>query len=306
MSSSPSIGPATVRVAFCGLGRMGRPMARRIADAGYPLTVWNVRATSSENFAADSNAAVADSPRQAAAQANVVVTMLVNGPVLLETLKGPDGVLAGMVKGSVLVDCSTIGSAAAAEVRALCRQRGVEFVACPVSGSTSLAEQGQLGLIIGGTSEALDLALPVLRSFAKSVTRMESPEAAAATKVAINGLLHTFNTGLAEMVVITEEAGVSRESLFDALANSVLSNAYLDYKRSNYEDPEHAVVAFDLQTALKDITLAADVAEAAGVPDPLIGAVRDVHRSACEAGYGPQDMSALAEFLRQASHATTN
>jgi len=301
MTSTPSGTSPPVRVAFCGLGRMGKPMAQRIADAGYPLTVWNLDPDVARKFAAASGAGVADSPRHAATHANLVLTMLVNGPVLLDVVQGREGILAGMAPGSVLVDCSTIGSAVAAEVHELCSEHDVEFVACPVSGSTSLAEQGQLGLMIGGAPAAQDLALPILRSFAKSVTPMGSPEAAAATKVAINALLHTFNTAVAEIVAVTAQVGVTRERLFDALSGSVLSNAYLDYKRSNYEDPEHAVVAFDLQTALKDVTLAVDLAMAAGLREPLIGTVSAIHRAACEGGYGAQDMSALAQFLQETS-----
>jgi 3-hydroxyisobutyrate dehydrogenase-like beta-hydroxyacid dehydrogenase len=126
--------------------------------------------------------------------------------------------------------------------------------------------------------------------------------AGAATKVAVNGLLHAFNAALAESLVAAEAAGVAPTRLFDVLAVSVLSNRFVDYKRAAYVDPGSAAVAFDLQTAAKDLRLAADASAAAGIRrGPVADALR-THETACAEGYRERDISALAEWFRSQSH----
>jgi len=263
------------------------------------MTVWERFESVAEEFARANRVRQALTPAEAAAGADIVVTMLANASILLDVMEGEDGLLAGMKPGSVLVDCATIGAQGASDARSLCDTHGVNFVSSPVSGSTDLAAQGQLFLMIGGEPSVIASVTPVLSTFAKSMLVMGRAEAAAATKVAINGLLHTFNAGLAEMVITTERNGVERARFFDALSNSVLANAYLGYKRANYESPDHATVAFDLKTAAKDLDLAVQSAVAVGLHHPLIGDVLRLHQAACSAGLESKDMAALAEYLDQ-------
>ena len=291
-------GDDRTRVAVCGLGRMGRPIAARIAAGGFPLTVWNRTPAAAEALAASTGARSAATPAEAGRNADVVITMLTDGAAVLDVLRGPDGVLAGSRPGAVVVDCSTTGADYARQAADLCRDAGVGFLDCPVSGSTVVAERGELGLMVGGEKDVLEQARPVLEQFGKNVVHLGPTGAGAAAKVAVNGLLHTFSTALAESLVAAEAAGVPRAALFDVLAGGVLANTFLSYKRDAFIDPEHAAVAFDLGTASKDLALAVDASRHADLPVSLVERTLQLHRQALEDGYGDKDIAAIAAWLR--------
>lgn len=285
------------RVAVCGLGRMGRPIAGRIAAGGFSLAVWNRSPGVAEAVAAATGAQPGATPAEACRDADVVITMLTDGPAVLQVLAGPNGVLAGLPAGATVVDCSTTGADHARAVAGKCRDAGVAFLDCPVSGSTVVAERGELGLMAGGEPEVLDRVRPVLDQFGKAVVHVGPTGAGAAAKVAVNGLLHTFSTALAEGLVAAEAAGVSRTALFDVLAAGVLSNTFLNYKRQAFLDPENAAVAFDLATATKDLGLAVAASRSAHLPVSLIERTLQLHSQALRDGYGDKDMAAMAAWF---------
>jgi 3-hydroxyisobutyrate dehydrogenase-like beta-hydroxyacid dehydrogenase len=284
-------------VAVCGLGRMGRPIAVRIAGGGFPLSVWNRSPGPAEAVAEDTGARAAATPAEAARGADVVVTMLTDGPAVLAVLDGPDGVLAGLAPGAVVIDCSTTGAEHARRAAELCRAAGVAFLDCPVSGSTAVAARGELGLMVGGDADVIERVRPVLERFGKTVVHVGHTGAGAAAKVAVNGLLHTFSTALAESLVAAEAAGVSRAALFDVLAGGVLSNTFLGYKREAFLDPDSAPVAFDLGTATKDLRLAVEASRTAHLPVSVLERTLQLHSEALEDGFGDKDMAAMASWL---------
>jgi 3-hydroxyisobutyrate dehydrogenase-like beta-hydroxyacid dehydrogenase len=285
------------RVAVCGLGRMGRPIAARIAGGGFPLTVWNRSPGPAESLAAEAGGRAAATPAEAARDADVVITMLTDGPAVLAVLDGPDGVLAGLRSGAVVIDCSTTGAEYARQAAALCRAAGVAFLDSPVSGSTAVAERGELGLMVGGEPDVLAGVRPVLDRFGATVVHVGPVGAGAAVKVAVNGLLHTFSTALAESLVAAEAAGVPRTAFFDVLAGGVLANTFLGYKRAAFLDPDSAPVAFDLTTATKDLRLAVDASRAAHLPVSVLERTLQLHCQALEDGYGGKDMAAMAAWI---------
>lgn len=287
------------RVAFCGLGRMGREMAARIAAAGFPLTVWNRSGDAAWTFARSAPAKVATSPADAARQADVLFTMLTDGDALLRVLDGPDGALAGLRPGAAVVDCSTTGPDAARAAARLCTQHRVDFLDCPVSGSTAVAAQGELGLMVGGDEAVLQRVRPLLQTFGRTVVHVGPTGAGAAAKVAVNGLLHTFSTALAEVLVAAEAEEVPRPRLFDVLKAGVLANRFLEYKREAFLHPLTAPVAFDITTATKDLDLAAAASEHAGLNTSVIGRARELHHAAVVDGYGDRDMAALTAWFDQ-------
>lgn len=284
-------------VAVCGLGRMGRPIAHRIAAGGLPLTVWNRSPGVAESVSAEVGGRAAETPAEAARSADVVVTMLTDGPAVLAVLDGPDGVLAGLRKGTTVVDCSTTGADSARRAAALCRDAGVHYLDCPVSGSTAVAERGELGLMVGGQDHVLQRVRPVLEQFGRTVVHVGPTGAGAAVKVAVNGLLHTFSTALAESMLAAEAAGVPRTAFFDVLAEGVLANTFLGYKRQAFVDPDSAPVAFDLATATKDLRLAVESSRAAHLSESVLERTLQLHCRALEDGYGDKDMAAMASWF---------
>ena len=287
----------TLSVAVLGLGRMGRPIARRIAGGGLPLAVWNRSPGPAQEIAAETGARAVATPAEAARDSDVVVTMLTDGPAVLAVLDGPDGVLARLRPGAVVVDCSTTGPDAARQAAAMSRNGGVDFLDCPVSGSTAVAERGELGLMVGGDAQVLERVRPVLDRFGRTVVHVGPTGAGAAAKVAVNGLLHTFSTALAESLVAAEAAGVRRTALFDVLSAGVLANTFLAYKREAFLDPDSAPVAFDLATATKDLRLAVDAGRTAHLPASVIEQTLRLHSRALDDGYGDRDMAAMASWF---------
>ena len=287
-------------VAFCGLGRMGTQMAGRVAAAGFPLSVWNRSPGAARSLAADTGATATTTPAEAARDVDVVITMLTDGPAVLSVLDGPDGVLAVARPGAVVVDCSTTGAETAKAAAQLCsRADGVAFLDCPVSGSTAVAGRGELGLMVGGSAADLDRVRDVLASFGRNVVHVGPTGSGAAAKVAVNGLLHTFSTALAESLVAAEAAGVPRGALFDVLAAGVLSSTFLDYKREAFVDPDHSPVAFDLATATKDLALALAASREAGLSETVVGRALELHRAAVGDDFGDRDMAAMTTWFRE-------
>ena len=284
-------------VTVCGMGRMGRPIAARVAAGGFPLTVWNRTLEAASSAAADAGGRAAATPAEAARKADVVITMLTDGPAVLAVLDGPDGVLTGLRPGATVVDCSTTGAEYAGQAAALCRDAGVDFLDAPVSGSTAVAGRGELGLMVGGATDVLERVRPVLEQFSRTIVHVGPNGAGAAAKVAVNGLLHTFSTALAESMLAAEAAGVPRAAFFDVLAGGVLANTFLAYKRAAFVDPDSASVAFDLTTATKDLRLAVEASRTARLPASVIEQTLRLHRRALDDGYGDRDMAAMASWF---------
>jgi 3-hydroxyisobutyrate dehydrogenase/2-hydroxy-3-oxopropionate reductase len=285
-----------LRVAFCGIGRMGAEMVAVLSRQGFPVTVWNRTADRAVTAAERTGAEVAPTPALACEDADVVITMLTDGEAVLRTLTGDDGILAGAREGAVVVDCSTIGARAAREAAGLCAAAGVRFLDCPVSGSTAVAREGRLGLMAGGDAAVIDAVRPVLEALG-TVVHVGPAGAGAAAKVAVNALLHTFSTALSECLVTAREAGVSADALFDVLAAGVLWNRFLDYKRPAFTDPAHTQVAFDLGTATKDLGLAVTAGDEAALPESVVRRVLELHQRALDDGFGDRDMAAMAAWF---------
>ena len=167
----------------------------------------------------------------------------------------------------------------------------------PVSGSTAVAEQGALTVMVGGTAEALERARPVLDVLASTVLHVGPSGTGAAVKVALNGLLHSFATALAEALVAAEAEGVARAAFLDAVDAGVVGNRFSAYKRAALLDPASQPVAFDLATATKDLRLAEASAAAAGLPPGPVERALRLHEQALLAGHGADDMAAMTTWL---------
>jgi 3-hydroxyisobutyrate dehydrogenase-like beta-hydroxyacid dehydrogenase len=283
----------TLRVGFCGLGRMGTEMVAALTRQGFAVTVWNRTPARARAAAERTGADVAGTPALAAKNADVVITMLTDGDAVLRTLAD---LLPEAGEGLIVVDCSTTGVRAAREAADRCAVAGVGFVDCPVSGSTVVARDGKLGLMAGGEAAVIDRVRPVLDALG-TVVHVGPTGAGAAAKVSINALLHTFSTALAECLVTARAAGVTTPALFDVLSVGVLWNRFLGYKRPAFTDPEGTAVAFDLRTATKDLGLAVRAADDAGLRESVVRRALELHRHALDDGLGDRDMAAMAAWF---------
>src|SRR5712671_5017220 len=197
-------------VGFIGLGLMGRPMAANLLKAGFPVTVWNRTATRTEPLVAQ-GARAATTPREAAASADVLITIVSDPPALEQVLFGEQGALAGLRRGSVLVDSSTVSPTLARRVASACAERGVEFLDAPVTGGTWGAEKGELVFMVGGSAETLKHVEPVLGAMGKRWFHLGPHGAGQTVKLAMNMILALQVDALAEALALVTSAGVAPE-----------------------------------------------------------------------------------------------
>ena len=288
-----------MRVGFAGLGRMGLPMATRLADAGLPLTVWN-RTASRAAPLAGRGVQVAGSLPDLAAGSDVLITMLADGQAARDVWCGPDGLLAACRPGCTGVDMSTTGPSAAREIAAEASRYGADFLDAPVSGSTALAEQGTLTTMVGGPAAAFKRARPVLAALTARQLHLGPAGAGAAMKLAVNIMIAATNQAVAEALALAADAGIAPASAYDTLAASAVASPFLGYKRDAYLADEGGPVAFTTALMAKDLELALDLAAAAGLPLPAATAARRSLADACAAGYADADFSCVARLLRSA------
>jgi 3-hydroxyisobutyrate dehydrogenase-like beta-hydroxyacid dehydrogenase len=293
-----------MRVGFIGMGRMGERMARNVLRGGFPLTVYNRTPERCASLEAE-GAVVAPSPARLAAGSDVVMTMLIDGPAVLDVALGPDGALAGMAPGSVLVDMSTSGPAAVRELVAAAGERGVEVLDAPVSGATPLAETARLSTMVGGDRATFERVRPVLATMTRSQSYLGPSGAGATMKLVVNSVVITINHVIAEALVLAERRGIPRATAYDALLDSVAASPYMQYKRAHFLDRESQPIATTVAIIQKDLDLALGMAREVSVPMPVVAAVNELLTAARGSGYGESDIVAVADVLRALSGAPT-
>jgi 3-hydroxyisobutyrate dehydrogenase-like beta-hydroxyacid dehydrogenase len=274
-------------------------MAGRIATAGHTVTLWNRTGSKSEAVASDlPGAAVADTARDAAAAADVVVVSLADDAALRSAYGGDDGLVAGLSPGTVVADTSTVAPDTIRELGDQVAATGAALVDTPVSGSVASIESGAVLVMAGGDEEAIERARPALASFSKRIIPLGPLGSGATMKLAVNSLVFGLNQALAEALVLAERAGVERHLAYEVFGDSAAGAPFVAYKRAAYEDPDTAPVAFAIDLVAKDLDLAAALAAAVGSPVPQLEVNRRVIGDAITAGFGDADMSAVAKQLR--------
>lgn len=285
-----------LNVGFAGLGRMGVPMAARIAGHGFPLAVWNRTPGRADQLA--SSVRVAGTLRDLAKGSNVIISMVSDGAVALSVWADPGGLLEACAPGTIGIDMSTTGPHAAREIAACAGLAGVRFLDAPVSGSVALAEQGKLTTMVGGNASDLKWALPVLQAITGKQLHLGPQGAGAAMKLAINIMIGCVNQAVAEGLALTAEAGIDPHDAYEAFLTSAVSSPFLRYKRNAYLSPGDEAVSFTTALMAKDLQLALDIAEVAELPLTLTATAKESLDRACVAGFGDADFACLARLLR--------
>lgn len=289
---------APVSVGFAGIGRMGLPMARNLLAAGFPLTVFNRTEERCQSLL-EAGAELAPSPADMASVTEVVVTMVSDAEAARSLVAGPAGILHGAGPGLVLVEMSTIGPTAARELAALAFERGVSMVDAPVSGSTSVAEAAALTVMAGGEEDAYERALPVLRAMSKAQFHLGPSGSGAAMKLALNVMIASTTHALSEALVLAESAGIERREAYRVVAESALASPFVAYKEAAFLDPDGVPPAFALDLMRKDLALACELGEQAGIP--MLAAATAAGAMTLAAGLegGEEDLVRVADALRR-------
>jgi 3-hydroxyisobutyrate dehydrogenase-like beta-hydroxyacid dehydrogenase len=289
-----------IRVGFAGIGKMGLPMARNLLRAGVPLSVYNRTSERCAPLLAE-GASLAGTPAELAREADVVVTMVADGPAVRAILHGPDGLLAGASPGLVLVEMSTIGPTAARELAEHAAASEVRMIDSPVSGSVSVAEAGELTAMVGGAEEAVETARPILEAMTKAQFHLGPTGAGAAMKLAVNVIIASTAHAVSEALVLAESAGIEREDAYEVIATSAVSSPFVGYKREAFLDPEGTPPAFALDLMRKDLALALDLGASARLPLLAAAAASEATTLAAGLEGGDQDLVRIADALRRIS-----
>jgi 3-hydroxyisobutyrate dehydrogenase-like beta-hydroxyacid dehydrogenase len=287
-----------MRIAFLGLGNMGRPMAARVIGAGIETVVWNRTRAVADRFATEHECRVAASPAEASAGADVVLSMLGDDAAVRSVYSGPGGVFESAPPGALLIDLSTISPDTVRELASEATRRGYAFVDAPVSGSVAAAAAGSLTVMAAGPRDAVERAEPVLSVVGSKVVHLGAQGAGAAMKLSVNTVVHALNNALAEALVLAERAGIDRLAAYEVFLNSAVAAPFVDYRRAAFEHPETTPTAFRLRLAVKDLDLALALADRVGADLPQARINRRIMRAAADAGYAEHDESAVAQFHR--------
>lgn len=259
-----------MKVAFLGLGAIGTPMARHLAQPPFELAVWNRTAAKARTFAAEHPARAASTPAAAAHGARVVVTCLPTSRDVESLLGGADGLLAGLGRGATLVDCTSGDPAGSERIAARLAERGVTYLDAPVSGGVAGAERGALTIMCGGDAAVLEGARPVLAAFGEKIVHCGAVGTGAALKAVNNALLALHIWSTAEGLAVLVRAGVSPTVALDVInVSSGRSNASMNLI------PQRVLTrafprTFRLALLDKDVGIAASVARERRVPSPVL------------------------------------
>jgi 2-hydroxy-3-oxopropionate reductase len=290
------------RIGFVGLGIMGRPMARNLLAAGFPLTVHSRSAGPVEELVA-AGASSAPSPAEVARRSDVTITMLPDTADVALVLDGPDGVRDGVSDGDLVVDMSTIDPAPTRRLAAAFAAEGVAMLDAPVSGGERGAIDATLSIMVGGEAAAVERARPVFETLGRTIVHVGASGAGQVCKACNQLVVGATIEAVAEALLLAERSRVDparvREALLGGFAASKILEVHGERMLRRSFDP-----GFRIRLHGKDARIVEEAAAATGTPVPGFAVVARQLRRAVEAGDGDLDHAALfAQLLRDAGAA---
>jgi 3-hydroxyisobutyrate dehydrogenase-like beta-hydroxyacid dehydrogenase len=260
-------------------------MGHNLLKAGFPLVVWNRTASRADSLVA-AGARLAASPKEAAAAADVLITIVSDPPALEEVLWGSGsssdgksgGAFASLKKGAIYIDSSTVSPALARKIADAAKAAGIRFLDAPVTGGTWGAEKGELLFMIGGDSETLEAARPVLSAMGKKLFHLGPNGAGQTVKLAMNLLLALQVDAFAEALALVTGAGFAGEKLVEVMQASMARSGVLDVKAPVMLSGDYKP-SFPLRLMHKDLSLALELGNQLGVPLPATAAAREIYNS---------------------------
>ena len=281
-----------MRVAFLGLGIMGRPMAASLVKAGHEVAVWNRTSKEVEG------ARTASSPADAATGAEVVWMCVSDTKAVEAVLFGPQGVESGISSGAIVVDSSTISPSAELQFATRLRAKGVDYVDAPITGSKAAAESASLIFMVGGDLAVLERLDPLFKAMGKQVFRMGDTSKGQAAKLAMNLQIALIYEGFAEALTLAAKLGLNVQSLLPLIQASMVKSGVVDYKAPFVLKRDFSP-NFPLRLMLKDIHLALAAAKEARVKLPALETVQEVYEMAAEEGHQDLDYAATLTLLEK-------
>jgi 3-hydroxyisobutyrate dehydrogenase-like beta-hydroxyacid dehydrogenase len=275
-----------LNVGFVGLGAMGAGIVPRLMAGGHAVTGWNRTRAKAEPLIAQ-GMRWANTPREVARESEIVFSIVTDAAAVKEVALGTDGVIAGLAKGGIFADMSTIAPGASRAIAAEFAKAGMAMLDAPISASTKTLADGKASIMVGGDREAYERARPVMLAIGPKVSYIGANGLAAQMKIAMNLTLITQVISFCEGVAMAERGGVPREVAVDAMLKSVVASPVLGYRGpcilEAYE-PQFAPATVDFQQ--KDMVVALELARKMGMPIPVAAAANEMMNAG--RGLGPE------------------
>jgi 3-hydroxyisobutyrate dehydrogenase-like beta-hydroxyacid dehydrogenase len=283
------------RIGFIGLGLMGNPMAKRLLEGGYQVTVWN-RTVEKAKPVLDAGARWAGSPKEVAAVSDVVITMVVDSHASEEVACGPSGTLEGAHPGLVLLDMSSITPDTSRAIAEKAQAVGVAMLDAPVAGSVTVAAEGGLGIMVGGQKDVFERCLPILQRLGAKVIYVGPNGTGCALKIINNLVLNVAVEAACEALVLAAKLGIDPALVIEVTATGGARTFAMQSRGPRILAGDFSPRS-SVNTQYKDLSNAVRLAEQAKVPLPVTVAVREVFQAARAQGMGDLDSSAIVKVL---------
>jgi 3-hydroxyisobutyrate dehydrogenase-like beta-hydroxyacid dehydrogenase len=284
---------------YIGLGVMGGRMADRLLSKGHRVTGYN-RTRAKGQWLIDRGMQWADSPRATAAAVDTVFVMVTDSSALESVALGPDGFLAGIGPGKVVIDMSTVSPAVSRAIAAGVRERGGDMVDAPVSGSVATLEQGKLSMMVGGERATFERVKPLLEDVGPKVTHVGGNGLAVSMKIAVNLSLAVQMLAFSEGVLLAEKSGIPRKTAVEVMTGSVIASPMVQYRGPFVLGlPDEAW--FNVGMMQKDVTLALEMGRELSVPLPTTAVTNEFLTAARAAGLAEKDFAAMFHLLARIS-----
>ncbi len=280
-------------IGFIGLGTMGAPMASNLLRAGYPVTVYN-RTASKAAPLTELGATVAASPKEAAAGADVVITMVSNDDSIIEVYEGDNGVLAGIRSGTTVIDCSTISPALVQRLAKQIAALGSSFLDAPVTGSSPAAIDGTLVFMVGGSAETLAQVMDLFDTMGKKVLHMGDNGSGAVAKLAHNTIVGINHLALAEGFAIAAKSGLPADRFLELVQLGSAGSKAAELKGRKIIEHDFTN-QFSLALMLKDLKLASSLTDGSGIPAPMLNLAKSLFQAGQTQGFGDEDLSSIVK-----------
>jgi 2-hydroxy-3-oxopropionate reductase len=284
-------------IGFIGLGIMGKPMAKHLVKAGYPLVVFNRTASKAQELV-EIGAIQATSPKEVARQSDIIITMVSDSPEVELVVLGPNGVIEGVKPGSIVIDMSSISPIVTRKIAAELAKRKVAMLDAPVSGGEIGAIQATLSIMVGGDEAVFTEVKPILERMGKSVVRVGAIGAGGFTKLSNQIIVAAALQAMSEAMVLAKKAGVDMTLVYEAIKGGMAGGRTLDMKTPKLVE-RNFEPGFKIDLHLKDLKNALQAGRSLGVALPATGLIHELF-SACSAqGKGQKDHSVIFTLVEQ-------
>lgn len=286
-----------MKIGFIGLGIMGKPMARNLMKKGHTLVVSGHNKAVAAEFQKD-GASVFETPREIAANSDIIITMLPNSPQVEEVVLGKDGVIEGAKKGSCVIDMSSIAPLSSRKIAAELEKVGVDMLDAPVSGGEPKAIDGTISVMVGGKQEVFDKYKDVIGCMAASVVRTGDIGAGNATKLA-NQIIVAINiAAVSEALTLAAKVGVEPELVYKAIRGGLAGSTVLDAKAPMMMD-RNFKPGFRINLHIKDLKNVLDTSHEVGVTLPLTASVMEIMQALKADGHEAEDHSSIVRYYEK-------